>query len=73
MVDKWYQEAGFRKCGLYYEGFIDGDKLSACLERHRRETASTFGTRKSSRLPPLKDNSENVCSYPVQCRMNVQR
>ena len=40
---------GLKRCGLYYEEFVDGEKVAECLENHRRETAtcSTFGTRSS--------------------------
>ena len=57
-IDKeWYQELELKKCGMYYEGYIDEKKLGACLEKHRMETASTFGTRKSSRT------AENVYTF----------
>ena len=46
---EWYQDLDLRQCGVYCEGFIEDKKLSGCLEKHGKETASTFGTRKSSR------------------------
>ena len=59
---------GLKKCGLYYEGFVDAEKITELLEVHGRETASTFGTR-SSRSPPsskIKDEKgkENVSLCP---------
>ena len=36
--------------GLYYDGFVLGKELDDILEHHRRDTASTFGTRKSSNV-----------------------
>ena len=38
---------GMRRCGMYFEGFVDGEKVAECLENHRKDTASTFGTRSS--------------------------
>ena len=35
---------GLNRCGMYYKGFVDGEKVAKCLENHRRDTASTFGT-----------------------------
>ena len=46
---EWYQDLDLRQCGVYCEGFIEDKKLNGCLEKHGKETASTFGTRKSSR------------------------
>ena len=40
--NKWHE--GLKRCGTYYEGFIDGEKVAECLEIDRRDTASTFGT-----------------------------
>ena len=45
--------------GLYFEGVIDGSKLESTLELHRRETVSTFGTRRSSK-PTHCSKNENV-------------
>ena len=36
---------------LYYDGFVSEKELNDLLEIHRRDTASTFGTRKSSNKP----------------------
>ena len=67
-----------RPCGLYYEGFVDGETLNQCLEDHRRDTASTFGTRSSRLNTPCSTNnsqnqikSENVCKYLLYylCKM----
>lgn len=49
-----------KPCGQYFEGFIEGkDRLAEYLESHRRETASTFGTRKSHRAVKSQEK-ENV-------------
>ena len=45
---------GLRSSGLYKERVIDGSHLESILEAHRRETASTFGTCKSSRTSTLQ-------------------
>ena len=55
----WYD--GLKRCGLYYEGFVDGEKVAECLENHRRETASTFGTR-SSRSTACKTSAKDITS-----------
>ena len=44
---KW--SAALKTSGLYKDGIVDGSHLESLLEAHRRETASTFGTRRSSR------------------------
>ena len=49
---KWC--VGLRSSGLYKEGVIDGSHLESLLEAHRRETASTFGTRRSYRTSTLQ-------------------
>ena len=41
--------AGLTTSGLYKEGVVDGSFLESLLEAHRRETACTFGTRRSCR------------------------
>ena len=49
---------GLKLCGQYYEGFVEGkDKLAECLESHRRDTASTFGTRTSARVDKSQENN----------------
>ena len=40
---------GLKTSGLYKEGVVDGSDLESLLEAHQRETASTFGTRRSCR------------------------
>ena len=49
---KWC--VGLRSSGLYKEEVIDGNHLKSLLEAHRTETASTFGTRRSSRKSKLQ-------------------
>ena len=49
---KWC--VGLKSSGLYKEGVIDASHLESLLETHRRETASTFGTRRSSRTSTLQ-------------------
>ena len=49
---KWC--VGLRSSGLYKEGVIDGSHLESLLKAHRRETASTFGTCRSSRTSTLQ-------------------
>ena len=41
---------GLTTGGLYKEGNVDGSHLESLLEAHRRETACTFGTRRSCRI-----------------------
>lgn len=65
---------GLTTSGLYKEGVVDGSFLESILESHRRETASTFGTRRSCRkstqtstaaVPESADHDakENVSIY----------
>ena len=49
MTLRWQDK--LKPSGLYYDGFISGKELNNILENHRRDTASTFGTRKSSNIP----------------------
>ena len=48
MTLRWQDK--LKPSGLYYDGFISGKELNDVLENHRRDTASTFGTRKSSNI-----------------------
>ena len=48
MTLRWQDK--LKPSGLYYDGFIPGKELNDILEIHRRDTASTFGTRKSSNV-----------------------
>ena len=48
MTLRWQDK--LKPSGLYYDGFISGKELNDLLENHRRDTASTFGTRKSSNI-----------------------
>ena len=56
---KWYD--GLKRCGLYYERFVDGEKVAECLENHRRETTSIFETR-SSRSAACKTSAKDSTS-----------
>ena len=49
---KWC--VGLKSSGLYKEGVIDGSHLESLLEAHCRETARTFGSRRSSRTSTLQ-------------------
>ena len=55
---EWHE--GLKRCGMYYEGFVDGEKVGECLENHRRDTASTFGTRSSRHVSSSQTVTENV-------------
>ena len=48
MTLRWQDK--LKPSGLYYDGFISGEEVNDLLEYHRRDTASTFGTRKSSNI-----------------------
>jgi len=56
---KWY--VGLKSSGLYKEGVIDGSHLESLLEAHRRETACTFGSRRSFRTSTLQRH----CKLPT--------
>ena len=58
----WHDK--LKPCGLYYEGFVDGEHLDECLEDHRKDTASTFGTR-SSRLITPATKATNDSQVPI--------
>ena len=61
MTLRWRDK--LKPSGLYYDGFIQGKELNDVLENHRRDTASTFGTRKSSNVSaaaaPKRSGSTN--------------
>ena len=61
MTLRWRDK--LKPSGLYYDGFIQGKELDHVLEDHRRDTASTFGTRKSSNVSaaaaPKRSGSTN--------------
>ena len=61
---EWHE--GLKRCGMYYEGFIDGEKVAECLENHRRDTASTFGTRSSRHASNSQTVTENVRCVSIQ-------
>ena len=48
---------GLQKRGTYYEGYVDD--LDSVLEAHRRDTITSWGTRRSSKAQ-LTENKENV-------------
>ena len=48
MTLRWQDK--LKPSGLYYDRFIPGKELNDILEIHRRDTASTFGTRESSNV-----------------------
>lgn len=66
MAGASWQEGLARK-GLYFEGIIDGERVDSLLEQHRKETVSTFGTRRSCRTTPA--GSENVSLHAVTIGM----
>ena len=53
--------------GLYYDGFIQGKELNDVLESHRRDTASTFGTRKSSNVSASAAPKRSGPTNKAQC------
>ena len=63
--NKWHE--GLKRCGTYYEGFVDGEKIAECLEIHRRDTASTFGTRSSRHVTcsSSQTTTENVSCISI--------
>lgn len=74
MTSAWQQK--LKPSGLYYDGFISGSELSDLLECHRRETASTFGTRKSSCPTKKAATSPPACQGPTtkaSCTENVSK
>ena len=61
MASTW--QAKLKSSGLYYDGFVSGKELSDLLENHRRDTASTFGTRKSS-SPANRTDTASTTAHP---------
>ena len=57
---EWHE--GLKRCGKYYEGFVDGpgEKVGECLENHQRDTASTFGTQSRRHVNSSQTVTENV-------------
>ena len=60
---------GLKKCGLYYEGFVDD--LEDTLEAHRRCTLTTYGTRTSkkpsgSTIEVDKENNSTLANKQVK-------
>ena len=59
---------GLQKRGTYYEGYVDD--LESVLEAHRRDTITSWGTRRSSKAQILdSENKENLVQTsgdPVQ-------
>ena len=51
----------FQKRGTYYEGYVDD--LESLLEAHRRDTVTSWGTRRSSKTQHI-DNKENIAPTP---------
>ena len=50
---------GLQKRGTYYEGYVDD--LDSVLEAHRRDTITSWGTRRSSKAHSCRtENKENV-------------
>lgn len=67
---EWYE--GLKRCGMYFEGFVDGEKVAECLENHRRDTASTFGTRSSRHAGTCSSQTvtENVSCISIHKKYN---
>lgn len=55
-LDSW--KHGLRKSGEYYEGVVSS--VDDCLEAHKRETVTTWGTRTSSSTSAPADNGTNA-------------
>ena len=60
-------ENGLVRRGLYYEGYVSGEKLNEVLDLHGRKTCTTYGTRTSVRSsrsrfkqPGVASNSEAI-------------
>ena len=45
-----------KRRGLYFEGLVDSDDLETILERHRRDTVTSYGTRTSSKVTHTADD-----------------
>ena len=52
---KWSES--LQKRGTYYEGYVDD--LESVLEAHRRDTVTSWGTRRSSKAQRT-DNKKNL-------------
>lgn len=48
---------GLKKCGTYYDGYVED--LAGTLELHRRDTVSTWGVRRSQKKISGEENKEN--------------
>ena len=56
-MDNWTR--GLECCGVYYEGWVEDEE--EVLAIHGRATVTTYGTRRSSKLPGNSSNDkENI-------------
>ncbi len=60
MSDRPVWAEGLKKCGTYFEGYVED--LEGTLELHRRDTVTTWGIRRSQKKAPVpaeETNKEN--------------
>ena len=63
----WATQFGLIRKGNYYEGFVDD--ISLVLETHKRQTVTSWGTRRST-FNKDKENAspENVILHCIDCK-----
>lgn len=60
---------GLQKRGTYYEGYVDD--LDSVLESHRRDTVTSWGTRRSSKAQRIEDKENLSPSDPDQHQVSL--
>ena len=66
--DSWTH--GLQQNGEYYEGVVSS--LDDCLEAHKRETVTTWGTRTSSNSKPASDCEKKATVLHLSRYMHIQ-
>ena len=60
----WAVDHGLQLCGQYYEGFVDD--YEAIYTRHRIETVTSYGVRRSRQYASSKSSSRHSENIEVQ-------